>query len=655
VIGKVIRGTNVARLLHYLYGPGRANEHTDPHLVAGFGDPAELEPARRPTGSRDLRRLAGLLTQPLAALDGSNYAKPVWHCSLRTAPGDRLLSDAEWAEVAAQVMYQAGLAPAGDDLAVRWVAVRHAPDHIHLVATLARQDGHRPKLWNDFFQVRRACQEAERRFGLRATAPADRTAARRPTRAETEQAARRQWPEPPRETLRREVCTAAAGARTEQEFFTRLVQADVLVRRRHSSTRSDEVTGYAVSLPGHTAKDGEPIWYGGGKLAADLTLPKLRARWAGPQSTDPLAGAADLPHSAVRGILRTTVSEVARQAVGEADFFVRLRASGLLVRERYSELRPGQVTGYSVALPGCTGPDGTLRWCGGGRLHETLTLPRLRNAWARANRTTEHDETPGFTAPERDEIYRHAARQAAEATEHLRCCTASDPDDGADAAWATADAFHSAARTLRSPLLRCAAAGFDRAARAPYGRAPYGTRQGDQLRAAARLLAMIGANSSSGAGQVSVLIANLIALVDAVAGLREAQMRAAQATAARTTAQQMHADWTQACRRAARPGYGHARPPGPRTPSASAHAQADFPVPIDEALRAAARDSTDLRSRPHPPQHPRVPGQPADFVTRWTRRWRLPTPLCRSTPPASTRPSPCSAIRPAPARARPQP
>ena len=26
-------------------------------------------------------------------------------------------------------------------------------------------------------------------------------------------------------------------------------------------------------------KDGRIIWYGGGKLAADLTLPKLRARW----------------------------------------------------------------------------------------------------------------------------------------------------------------------------------------------------------------------------------------------------------------------------------------------------------------------------------------------------------------------------------------
>ena len=83
VIGKVLRGTDVRRLLYYLYGPGNANEHTDPHLVAGFSDPAELEPERRPNGSRDFRRLAGLLAQPLTAQNGPNYREPGWHCAVR--------------------------------------------------------------------------------------------------------------------------------------------------------------------------------------------------------------------------------------------------------------------------------------------------------------------------------------------------------------------------------------------------------------------------------------------------------------------------------------------------------------------------------------------------------------------------------------------
>src|SRR2546427_3327214 len=105
-------------------------------------------------------------------------------------------------------------------------------------------------------------------------------AAKRPSRAEREQAARRGWDEPPRVALRRHVCGAAAGARTEHEFFARLAAAGVLVRKRYSTLDPGHVTGYAVGLPHHRSRDGVVIWYGGGKLAADLTLPKLRARWA---------------------------------------------------------------------------------------------------------------------------------------------------------------------------------------------------------------------------------------------------------------------------------------------------------------------------------------------------------------------------------------
>jgi hypothetical protein len=176
-------------------------------------------------------------------------------------------------------MDRTGLAGRDDELGVRWVAVRHAPDHVHIVATLARQDGRRPRIWNDFYRVREACRAAEKQLGLRETAPADRTAARRPTRAETEQARRRGWQETSRVTLWREVCTAAAAAATEHEFFERLHQAGVLVRLRASTTNRGEIRGYSVGLAAHSNRDGGVVWYGGGKLAGDLTLPKLRRRW----------------------------------------------------------------------------------------------------------------------------------------------------------------------------------------------------------------------------------------------------------------------------------------------------------------------------------------------------------------------------------------
>jgi len=177
-------------------------------------------------------------------------------------------------------MHRTGLAPYGqEDNAVRWVAVRHGGDHIHIVAMLARQDGAKPRLSNERYRVRDACRAAEELYGLRCTAPGDRTAARRPTRAENEKAQRHRRPESPRITLKRVVSTAAAGASSEQEFFTRLARAGVLVRRRLSTRRPGEVTGYAVALPGDTTRTGTPVWFSGRKLATDLTLPRLRHRW----------------------------------------------------------------------------------------------------------------------------------------------------------------------------------------------------------------------------------------------------------------------------------------------------------------------------------------------------------------------------------------
>ena len=223
MIGKIStpRGEHVGPLLYYLFGPGRHEEHTDPHIVAGWRHPAALEPPLRADGRRDFTKLTGLLLQPQAAMRGHGYARPVWHCAMRAAPEDRMLSDDEWAGIACEVMHRTGLSLYGqEDEAVRWIAVRHGDDHIHLVAMLAGQDGGKPSLSWERYKVRAACIAAEQRYGLRSTAPADRTAARRPTRAENEKAARRGLDEAPRITLRRQVTTAAASANGEQEFFT---------------------------------------------------------------------------------------------------------------------------------------------------------------------------------------------------------------------------------------------------------------------------------------------------------------------------------------------------------------------------------------------------------------------------------------------------
>jgi hypothetical protein len=416
-------------------------------------------------------------------------------------------------------------------------------------------------------------------------------------------------------TLRREVCTAAAGAALEPEFFTRLRAAGVLVQERFSTVNPGEITGYAVGLRGHTARDGGVVWYGGGKLAADLTLPKLRARWTGSAVGGDPFGGAGVPAAVARGALRTRVTHAAEQATDEAGFFGALREARVLVRLRFSETDPGQVTGYSVTLPGHTGPDGMPLWYGGGRLAAGLTLPRLRERWKRGIRgSAERSGTPRFTAPERDEVYRHAARQARTAAEHIRHCVQTDPAAAADAAWAAADTLHVAARALRNPSLRCAADSYDGAARAAYGRIPRRSYDGDQLRRTARMIALVGNLTGDNTLVGIALMVQLVALAVAVAELRQAQQHAAQAAAARAAAAHLHSAVTQARSQVPRFGHGQSQR-STRSRSAAEYAREDFPAglrPTQEAADAA---------RPSPPQPGHVSSQRAG--SRRTRRYRL--------------------------------
>lgn len=280
------RGARVGGLIRYLYGPGKREEHVNPRLVAawdGAGKLASLEPAVGSDGKFDVRRMVEFLEQPVRA--GRNPPRlPVWHCSVRNDESDRILTDEQWAHIAREMMAGSGLAQHGDDQAVRWVAVRHNDDHIHIVATLVRQDRRTEWGRNDRWRCQSTARDLEERYGLYRLGPTDRTAAKRPHRPEVNKARRTGRGEPARDQLRRKVRYAAAAAASTDEFFDLLRQADLQVRLRHSTRNPDQVTGYSVALPGHTTADGQPVWYGGGRLAPDLTLPQLRTQrgWADP-------------------------------------------------------------------------------------------------------------------------------------------------------------------------------------------------------------------------------------------------------------------------------------------------------------------------------------------------------------------------------------
>lgn len=348
MIGKVTRGKNVGGLLRYLFGPGRTNEHTDPHLVASWlgDDPAALA-GLEPTfdGTRpDVADLAARLALPMQ-LRPEAVDKPVWQSSMRVTEGDRRLSDAEWASVARDVVERTGFAPAGDAGGCRWVAVRHADDHIHIAVVLARQDGGRVGVFRDWPKVHAAAREAERRLGLQAVVSPDRTATVAPTRAEAEKAARSAAlesvagsPMPARAWLTRQLRAAVAGSVSREEFEESLAQVGVLVHWRESQRTPGEITGYAVGRPGDVDASGAQVWFGGSKLSPDLSLPRLRARWSevhGPGGTQVPRPRPPLEPKQRDRILRRaehSLRTAAVRPVGRADSVAASEVAAVLAR-----------------------------------------------------------------------------------------------------------------------------------------------------------------------------------------------------------------------------------------------------------------------------------------------------------------------------------
>ncbi|MEE1786881.1 relaxase/mobilization nuclease domain-containing protein [Streptomyces sp. SP17BM10] len=270
-------GGNTRGLLAYLYGPGRHDEHLDPHIVASFSPLGLRDPGR--DQSATLTQLARILDEPVN-LRNSSFGKKVtdhvWHCPVRAAPGDRYLSDAEWGEIARRIVHAAGIAPDRDPHGCRWIAVRHADDHIHILATTVREDGRRPKLHGSGKRAQAEARKIEKELGLHQVPAGDRTGERRPTQAEMHKADRLGWQQTSRDWLRDRVRDAIPHAADVEELLAYLQADGVEVKPRRLP--SGDLQGYAVGRPGDTNAKGEQIYIPGGKLAPDLSLPKLRSR-----------------------------------------------------------------------------------------------------------------------------------------------------------------------------------------------------------------------------------------------------------------------------------------------------------------------------------------------------------------------------------------
>jgi len=277
----ITRGERLGGLMQYLVGPGRHNEHTEPHLVAGddaimaWHDVAELDGA----AARDI---AAQLDRPRQVFGTEIPDGHVWHCSLSLRASEGQLSDEKWAEVSRDFVEGMGYI-GGGKADCSWVAVRHGlstngNDHVHLVVNLVREDGTKASPYRDRVKAQRLAGELERKHGLEVLE--DRGAGRgerQPTRAEVERAAREGRPEPHRKTLGRIVRAAATASENEAEFVRRMRRSGVLVDGRIAAGTSDVITGYSVAL--RPVGGERPLYLGGRMLAKDLSLDRLRQSW----------------------------------------------------------------------------------------------------------------------------------------------------------------------------------------------------------------------------------------------------------------------------------------------------------------------------------------------------------------------------------------
>jgi hypothetical protein len=258
----------------YLFGPGRTNEHTDQHLVAAWSDHAP-DPGRHPE-QHTVGKLAARLDVPLKALRPNQRPDAKYlHIPIRTAAEDRQLTDSEWAVVARRVLAAGGLLTHSEDRqGPRWIAVRHAPDHIHLLVGLIRQDGRAPDLPKMYIKaMRREVDRIEADLGLRQLNPGDGTAAKHPGHQEYFKAARQQQPAESIR-LRTTVRQALAASATVKQLVTNLAGHGVLANV--TLKPSGDIRGITFAhQPDHGQ---EPVWYSGSRLAPDLSLPKILER-----------------------------------------------------------------------------------------------------------------------------------------------------------------------------------------------------------------------------------------------------------------------------------------------------------------------------------------------------------------------------------------
>ena len=303
MIPNIVTGGDTGGLMRYLVGPGRANEHENPHVIAGsrdivrkWGDwetisvsqASEIatrldaymhETGTFPTGKvRRFNPATGVVEW-----NGEIEANHVWHCSLSLSPEEAALGDEAWGRIAADFMSEMGFTGSDGKAPCRWVAIHHGSaknggDHIHIAANVVREDGTKWSPWYDQRRAQKACNVLEHRYGLLVVESREHGRGSRCDSAAAQNAAKRAGASrTDRAILEERLRAAATASASEADFVRRARRLGVRLHPRFARGRTDIVVGYSAAL---RTEDGQQTrWWGGGRIARDLTLTQLRTRW----------------------------------------------------------------------------------------------------------------------------------------------------------------------------------------------------------------------------------------------------------------------------------------------------------------------------------------------------------------------------------------
>jgi hypothetical protein len=582
VIPRIIRGGDIDGLVRYLYGPGRANEHSGARLIDGWRPAETIEPHITQRGNRDLRPLIQKLYAP-NELMRTPQREYVWHVPISAGravqsrdghvavEADRPLTDDEFKELARDILHRTGVAPRGDEQACRWILVRHdegqdGRQHAHLVATLARQDGGRCDAGNDWIKANDAVMEFQQRHpDLRKIRKARSSADKIPAREKVEKAARFRQRVSAMESLQREAYAARAMASNPAEYLRSLASArgqplatagegsgpqliDVKVRLPGQpelvgitgldNAQLQTATGYALHRVGDIGTAGKPIYYRGGALGQDLSLGQLREHWRPKVAANETA-----PKIAARVLLRRAAVAAAESSRSWDQYTERLREQGIVVKERYSTQDPNQVTGYSVGLSGHCDPDTGRGMVAGSALKDggALSYQRLQSRWQEPVRVGQFDAA-GFDPGERAALLEEAGRVCRLMADRITQLRTSDPDSAGDAAASAADVLNAVARLIEGqeggPVTEAAAA-FGSAAR-ELNRAPINPGPGGRaLRLVAKSAYFLRSIGDDEAADRARLVVSICMLIRAAGDIRLAQGRSLDAAAAVRSTQKL--------------------------------------------------------------------------------------------------------------------